>query len=59
MLYRSKAYNGRVVPYDLKTEKALRLFQKSMGLKVTGQPDSQTLLHLYKTMPDLYRPKLK
>ena len=45
--------------FDHRTADALKSYQALKGLKVTGQPDPQTLLYLYKESTDLYRPKLK
>ncbi len=45
--------------FDRKTVEALNSYQEGKGLKVTGQPDPQTLLYLYKESTELYRPKLK
>lgn len=45
--------------FDRSTVEALKSYQEAKGLKVTGQPDPQTMLYLYKESPELYRPKLK
>lgn len=45
--------------FDQKTMEAIKSYQESKGMKVTGQPDPHTLLYLYKESTDLYRPKLK
>ena len=45
--------------FDRKTVEAINSYQEGKGLKVTGQPDPQTLLYLYKESTELYRPKLK
>ena len=50
---------GKSGAFDQKTERALKSFQNVRGLIATGQPDPQTLLHLYKESTSLYRPKLK
>ncbi len=50
---------GKSGAFDQKTERALKSFQNVRGLIATGQPDPQTLLHLYKESSNLYRPKLK
>ncbi|MBI2353982.1 MAG: AAA family ATPase [Deltaproteobacteria bacterium] len=51
---------GKSGMFDTNTVNALRSFQGSKGLKTTGQPDPQTLFHLYKESAAIYyHPSLK
>lgn len=59
LLAQAGADTGNSGAFDLKTEQALKSFQGSKGLKITGQPDSQTLFHLYNGSRDFFHPKLK
>lgn len=45
--------------FDQKTETAIKQYQKMKGLKVTGQPDSLTLLQLYNESKYVLHPTLK
>ena len=51
---------GKSGIFDQKTVDAIKSFQGSKGLKITGQPDPQTLLYLYKDSAYIfYHPALK
>ena len=46
--------------FDQKTVEAIKSFQEAKGLKISGQPDPQTLLYLYKySASTFYHPALK
>lgn len=59
LLAHTGASVGKNGALDQKTIGALKSFQNLKGLTVTGQPDPQTLMHLYKESTYLYRPSLK
>ncbi len=51
---------GRSGVFDRKTVAAIKSFQEARGLAISGQPDPQTLLHLYKDSAYIfYHPALK
>jgi general secretion pathway protein A len=51
---------GKSGIFDQKTVDAIKSFQEAKGLKVSGQPDPQTLLYLYRDSAYIYyRPALK
>jgi general secretion pathway protein A len=51
---------GRSGVFDQKTMAAIKSFQGARGLTISGQPDPQTLLHLYKDSAYVfYHPALK
>jgi general secretion pathway protein A len=52
--------SGKSGRFDQKTVNAIKSFQSSKGLNSTGQPDPQTLLHLYKSSAYIfYYPSLQ
>lgn len=59
LLAQAGADGGSSGAFDQKTLQALKSFQGSKGLKVTGQPDPQTLFHLYNGSREFFHPKLK
>ena len=51
---------GKSGVFDQKTVAAIKSFQKTRGLSISGQPDPQTLLHLYKDSAYIfYHPTLR
>ena len=60
LLVQSGFSAGKNGEFDQKTVKALKSFQSSKGLTASGQPDSQTLLYLYRDSGYIfYHPSLK